>query len=256
MQLQARESKHHSETNPAAHNRLDRRGFAVIWRGNAAATAGPLRMTTDRARSALSKAHSNRQYRAPRSRAMRSLSHRSGLPMLSPSRTVCTPASVGSQVGSHSLWTSADGYGRLWTANRLVPDAMDRSGLLWTTCVHLRIRRLGIRVPPGVLLTRASEHWFSPNAATKTRRWFSAVNSRPGMPKRSTVSRFHAPMHPPCTHDAPTDPVSRQSASTFGSPSAVWAVRLQRPARCFYVCQVAVSGGGWCSSSRQTLRAM
>ena len=114
-----------AETNPAAHNRLDRRGFAVIWRGNAAATAGPLRMTTDRARSALSKAHSNRQYRAPRSRAMRSLSHRSGLPMLSPSRTVCTPASVGSQVGSHSLWTSTDGYGRLWTANRLVPDAME-----------------------------------------------------------------------------------------------------------------------------------
>ncbi len=27
---------------------------------------------------------------------------------------------------------------------------MDRCGLLWTGCVHLRIRRLGIRVPPGV----------------------------------------------------------------------------------------------------------
>ena len=115
-------------------------------------------------------------------------------------RSFCT--SVGSQVGSHSLWTAADGYGRLWTANRLVPDGMDRSGLLWTACVHLRIRRLGIRVPPGVLLTRGSEHWFSPNAATKTRRWFSAVNSRPGMPKRSTVSRFHAPR----THHAPTTP--------------------------------------------------
>jgi hypothetical protein len=59
-------------------------------------------------------------------------------------------ASVGSQVGSHSLWTAADGYGRLWTANRLVPDGMDGCGRLWTACVHLRIRRLGIRVPPGV----------------------------------------------------------------------------------------------------------
>ena len=38
----------------------------------------------------------------------------------------------------------------LRTANRLVADGIDRCGLLWTTCVHLRIRRLGIRVPPGV----------------------------------------------------------------------------------------------------------
>jgi len=161
-------------------------------------------MTTDRARSALSKAHSNRQYRAPRSRAMRSLSHRSGLPMLSPSRTVCTPASVGSQVGSHSLWTSADGYGRLWTANRLVPDAMDRSGLLWTTCVHLRIRRLGIRVPPGVPLTRASAQTSSAQTARETARSSDAVGRHLAKAKQGStfpVSCLHAPtMHPRRTY--------------------------------------------------------
>ena len=59
-------------------------------------------------------------------------------------------ASVGSQVGSHSRWTATDGDGRLRTANRLVADGMDCCGRLWTGCVHLRIRRLGIRVPPGV----------------------------------------------------------------------------------------------------------
>ncbi len=47
---------------------------------------------------------------------------------------------------------AADGYGRLRTSNRLVPDGMDGYGLLWTGCVHLRIRRLGIRVPLGVPL--------------------------------------------------------------------------------------------------------
>ncbi len=62
-------------------------------------------------------------------------------------------ASVGSQVGSHSRWTTADGYGRQRTANRFVPDATDDCGPLWTGCVHLRIRRLGIRVPPGVPLS-------------------------------------------------------------------------------------------------------
>jgi len=31
-----------------------------------------------------------------------------------------------------------DWCGRLRIANRLVPDGMDRCGLLWTGCVHLR----------------------------------------------------------------------------------------------------------------------
>ena len=124
-----------AETNPAAHHRLDRRGFAVIWRGNAAATAGPLRMTTDRARSALSKAHSNRQYRAPRSRAMRSLSHRSGLPMLSPSRTVCA---------SCERWEpswepfAVDRCGRLWTSADCDPFDSGRYGRLRTAMGGLR----------------------------------------------------------------------------------------------------------------------
>ncbi len=48
---------------------------------------------------------------------------------------------AGSQVGSHSQWTAADGYGRLRTAIRSVPDGMDGCGLLRTPCVHLRIRR-------------------------------------------------------------------------------------------------------------------
>ncbi len=76
--------------------------------------------------------------------------------------------------------------GRLWTANRFVPDGMDRCGLLWTTCVHLRIRRLGIRVPPGVPASPArkglrrvttvgpSDAWepFSPSWGPATRRSF------------------------------------------------------------------------------------
>ncbi len=67
----------------------------------------------------------------------------------------CAPflPSFCTSVGSHSLWTSTDGYGRLWTANPPVPDATDACGPLWTACVHLRIRRLGIRVPPGVPLS-------------------------------------------------------------------------------------------------------
>ena len=37
-------------------------------------------------------------------------------------------ASVGRQVGSHSRWTAADGYGRLRTASRLVPEGTDGYG--------------------------------------------------------------------------------------------------------------------------------
>ena len=50
---------------------------------------------------------------------------------------------VGSQVGSQPLWTAADGCGRLWTP-----------------LVDLRIRRLGVRVPPGVLTKPLREGRF------------------------------------------------------------------------------------------------
>ena len=45
-----------------------------------------------------------------------------------------------------------DGCGRLWTGRPFVSGCVDGCGRLWTLLVHLRIRRLGIRVPPGVLL--------------------------------------------------------------------------------------------------------
>ena len=56
----------------------------------------------------------------------------------------------GSQVGSHSLWTCVDGCGRLWNREPLFPACVDGCGRLWTRLGDLRIRRLGVRVPPGV----------------------------------------------------------------------------------------------------------
>ncbi len=45
-----------------------------------------------------------------------------------------------------------DGCGRLWTGRPSVPGCVDACGRLWTLLGDLRIRRLGVRVPPGVLL--------------------------------------------------------------------------------------------------------
>jgi hypothetical protein len=56
----------------------------------------------------------------------------------------------GSQVGSHWRWIAADGCGRRWTRKPLVPGCVDGCGHLWTPLGDLRIRRLGVRVPPGV----------------------------------------------------------------------------------------------------------
>ncbi len=58
----------------------------------------------------------------------------------------------GSQVGSHSPWTCVDGYGRRWNRKPVVPGCVDVGGHPWTPVGDLRIRRLGVRVPPGVLL--------------------------------------------------------------------------------------------------------
>jgi hypothetical protein len=117
-------------------------------------------------------------------------------------RSFCS--SVGSQVGSHSLRTSTDGYGRLRTESRCGPDGMDGCGLLWTTCVHLRIRRLGIRVPPGVLLTRASAQTSSAQTARETARSSTAVGRHLAKAKQGStfpVSCLHAPTtHPRRTH--------------------------------------------------------
>ena len=139
-------------------------------------------------------------------------------------------ARPGSQVGSHSLWTAADGYRRLWTASRLFPDGMDGCGRARTACVHLRIRRLGIRVPPGVLLTRASAQTSSAQTARKTAPSSGAVNRRLAKSRQGStfpVYYLHAPTtHPRRTHDAPTDPRSRPSnipirirISDMGGPS-------------------------------------
>ena len=91
----------------------------------------------DSHRDRLSRLHAsgNRQYRAPRSRAMRSLSHRSGLPMLSPSRTVCA---------SCERWEpswepfAVDRCGRLWTSADCDPFDSGRYGRLRTAMDGLR----------------------------------------------------------------------------------------------------------------------
>jgi hypothetical protein len=56
----------------------------------------------------------------------------------------------GSQVGSHSLRTPVDNPGREWNQEPLSPGEMDFRGQFWTPRGDLRIRRLGVRVPPGV----------------------------------------------------------------------------------------------------------
>ena len=57
---------------------------------------------------------------------------------------------AGSQVGSHSPWTAPDGRGRLWTRKPALPRQIDTHRHPWTPLGDLRIRRLGVRVPPRV----------------------------------------------------------------------------------------------------------
>ena len=59
-------------------------------------------------------------------------------------------ANRGSQVGSHSLRIRVDGCGCRWTRNPCAATLLDSCGRRWTGCGDLRIRRLGVRVPPGV----------------------------------------------------------------------------------------------------------
>ena len=68
----------------------------------------------------------------------------------------------GSQVGSHSLWTAVDGCGRRWSRNPFVWGCVDGCGRAWTRRVDLRIRRLGVRVSPGVLREVPAQVGVSP----------------------------------------------------------------------------------------------
>jgi hypothetical protein len=54
---------------------------------------------------------------------------------------------LGSQVGSHSVWTAMDGCGRRWTRRPCISSCVDGCGLPRTPLGDLRIRRLGIREP-------------------------------------------------------------------------------------------------------------
>jgi hypothetical protein len=69
---------------------------------------------------------------------------------------------AGSQVGSQTLWTAVDGCGRPWTRKPPVPTSVDGCGLLWTPLGDLRIRRLGVRVPPSVRSETSKEYADAP----------------------------------------------------------------------------------------------
>ncbi len=70
-------------------------------------------------------------------------------PMSLPSHRLS--ALAGSQVGSHSGWTEAVVCGRWWNRKAIAEPSKDGWGRRWTPLGDLRIRRLGVRVPPGVL---------------------------------------------------------------------------------------------------------
>ncbi len=81
-------------------------------------------------------------------------------------RSSLPTASRHMRLASRSRWEpiwepiALDGCGRLWTGRPSGPGCVDGCGRLWTPFAHLRIRRLGIRVPPGVPAEPLRERGF------------------------------------------------------------------------------------------------
>ena len=88
---------------------------------------------------------------------------------------------LGSQVGSHSSWTCVDSCGRWWNRKPSVPGRADTHGRLWTRLGDLRIRRLGVRVPPGVLL---EPMWCMGFVVRRPHRWGTCGSRFGSHPRR------------------------------------------------------------------------
>ena len=105
----------------------------------------------------------------------------------------------GSQVGSHSLWTGVDGCGRRWNCKPCVSGCVDGCGRPWTPLGDLRIRRLGVRVPPGV--PRKPLRWGLSHESVGVLAFWCAARDNGVMVNLRTVERDQLLLMPPSLSD-------------------------------------------------------